>query len=61
MFSKISQRKTNTVWYHLYVGSEKYNKLENITKKKRTHRYWEQISGYQWGEEGGRGNIGGGE
>ena len=25
-------RKTNTVCYHLYVESKKYNKLVNITK-----------------------------
>ena len=49
MISEISQRKTNTVWYHLYVESEKYRKLVNITKK-QTRRYKEQTSGYQWGE-----------
>ena len=38
------------------MKSKKYNKLVNITKKKQTHRYREQPSGYQWGE--GRGNIG---
>ena len=42
--------QTNTVCYHLYVESKKYNKLVNITKKKQTHRYREQTSGYQWGE-----------
>ena len=52
VLSEISQRKTNTVWYHLYVESKKYNKLVNIIKKP-THR--EQTSGYQW--EGERGNI----
>ena len=25
-----SERKTNTVWYHLYVESKKYNKLVKI-------------------------------
>ena len=29
---------------------KKYNKLVNGTKKKQTHRYREQTSGYQWGE-----------
>ena len=29
-----------------------YNKLVNITKKKETHRYGEQTSGYQWGGNG---------
>ena len=54
--SEINQRETNTVWYHLYVEPKKYNKLVNITKQKQTHRFWEQISGYQWGC--GRGSIG---
>ena len=31
MLSEMSQRKTNTVWSHLYVESKKYNKLVNIT------------------------------
>ena len=29
----VRQRKTKTVWCHLYVKSEKYTKLVNITKK----------------------------
>ena len=32
--SEISQRKTNTVLYHLYEESKIYNKLVNITKKR---------------------------
>ena len=48
------QRKTNTVLYHLYVESEKYNKLVNITKKKQSHRYREQTS-YLWGKKSGEG------
>ena len=41
------------------MESEKYNRLVNITKKKQTHRYREQISGYQWGEgtEKGQYNV----
>ena len=31
MLSEISQRKTNTMCYHLYVKPKKYNKLVNIT------------------------------
>ena len=30
----------------------------NITKKKQTHRYRKQISGYHWGGEGGRSKTG---
>ena len=32
------------------MKSKKYNKLVNKTKKKQTHRYREQTSGYHWGE-----------
>ena len=32
MLSKISQRKTNTVWFQLYVESEKQNKWTNKTE-----------------------------
>ena len=44
------------------MGSKNLNKLVNITKKKWTHRYREQTSGYHSGErEWGRGNIKGKE
>ena len=61
MLSEISQtEKTNTLLYHLYVESKKYNKLVNITKKKQTHRYREQTNGCRWsrGEYRG-GGVGG--
>ena len=35
------------------MESEKYDKLVNKTKKKQTHRYREQTSGYQFDGEGG--------
>ena len=35
MLSEISQKKTNTVWHHLYAESKKYNKLVTITKSNR--------------------------
>ena len=50
MLSEISQKKTNTVCYHLYVESKKQNKLVSIAKQKQTHRYRELTCGYQWGE-----------
>ena len=34
MLSEMSQRKTNTLLYHLYVKSKKYNKLVNQKKKR---------------------------
>ena len=37
MLLEVRQRKTNTIRYHLYVESKKYNKLVYITKKQRTH------------------------
>ena len=43
------------------MESKKYNKLVYITKKKQTHRYKQQTSGYQWGEEGGKGTTGVGD
>ena len=58
MLSEISKtEKKNTVWYHLYVESKKYNKLVNKTKKKQTHRYREQTVVTSAGR-GERGNIG---
>ena len=40
------------------MKSKNYNKLVNKTKKKQTHRYREQTSGYQWGEERAEGEDG---
>ena len=55
MLSKISQRKTNTVWSHLYVESKK-------EKHKWAYRYREQIGGCQrHGVVGGRNGWWGGE
>ena len=34
--SEISQRKKNTIYYHLHMESRKYNKLVNKLKKKQT-------------------------
>ena len=51
MLSEISQRKTNAVWYQLYVESKKTQQTSEYNKKE-THRYREQASGYQWGEAG---------
>ena len=39
------------------MESKKYNKLVSITKKKQTHRYREQTSGYQRREGGGEGEY----
>ena len=56
MLNEISQtEKDKYCMISQYMESKKYNKRVNKTKKKQTHRYREQTSGYQWG--GGRGNI----
>ena len=52
-------RKTNAVGYCLYVESKKYNKLVNITRKRRRLTDAENKRGYQWGGLGGE--IQGGE
>ena len=56
MLSKVRQKRINTVSFHFFVESKKYNKLVNITKKKQTQRYRKQTSGYH-GEKG-RSKIG---
>lgn len=40
-----------------HVESENYNKLLNITKKKQTYRYREQIVVTNWEREEGKGMI----
>ena len=49
------QRKTNTVWYHLWVESKKHRKPVSITKKEQTHK--EQTCSFLWGEESGEGQC----
>ena len=50
ILSKISQTKTNTVWfYYLYVEAKKIEQM-NEYNKIETHRIREETSGYQWGE-----------
>ena len=34
MLSEITQRRTNTGWYHLQLKSKKYNKLLNIIERR---------------------------
>ena len=47
MLSEISEtEKDKYCMIPLIYGIKKFNKLVNITKKKQTHRYREQTSGY---------------
>ena len=52
---KKSDRRTNPVWYHLYVESKNNptQQASEYNKNKQTHRYWGQTSVYQWGEGSG--------
>ena len=45
----LSQVKTNTVRFHLYVDSKKQNKWKHIAKRKQSYEYREQIGGCQKG------------
>ena len=53
ILSEVSQRKTNTLRYHLYVGSKKVMLQPNLfTKQKWTHRYRKETYVYQKGKVG---------
>ena len=56
MLSEVSQ--TNTVCYHLYVESKKYNKLVNVTKKNKLTDTENKLVVTGRKREEGRGNIG---
>ena len=47
IWSKVSQTKTNTIWYHLYVELKKMIQMNLFTKQKQSHGYRKQIYGYQ--------------
>ena len=46
ILSEVRQRKTNIIWYHLYVESKKMIQMNLFTKQKQTHRHRKQIYGY---------------
>ena len=59
VFSEISQtKKTNPVWYHLYVEFKIIVNQVAVIKKKQTYIYIEQSNHNQWEAGWGRGNIG---
>ena len=33
-----SDKEKKVIWYHLYMEPKKYNRLVNVTEKKKTHR-----------------------
>ena len=50
--SEVSQRKTNTIWYHLHVESSKMIHMNLYTKQKQAHRRRKQTYSYQRGKRG---------
>ena len=57
ILSEISQRKTNVIWYHLYVDSKNIIQRNLFTKQKQTHGLQKQTSGYQRGKVKREGDI----
>ena len=54
ILSEVSQRKTNTIWYHLSVESNTWHKwaeIRHTTKQKKNQGHREQMGGCQ-GEAG---------
>ena len=57
MLNEISQKMTNTIWFHSYVKSKTtQNQLPPPTTK-RNFRYRKQISAYQWRGWRGEPNV----
>ena len=52
ILSELSQRKANSIWYHLYMESKKKIQMNLFTKQKQTHRHRKQTYGYQKGKVG---------
>ena len=50
--SEVSQRKTQAMWYLLYVESNKI--MQMYTKQKQSHRHRKQIYCYQRREGSGK-------
>ena len=62
MLSEISQTyKDKYCMISLICGIYKIQQTSEYNKKKQTHTYREQTSGYQWSQRRGRGNIWGGD
>ena len=55
--TKLSQKKTNTIWYHLYVTTKTAQTILS-TKKKQTHRHRQWTCGCQGGRWTGEGQTG---
>ena len=54
ILSEVRQRKTNIIWYHLYVESKKIIQVNLYVKQKHSHRHRKS---YQRGNGVGEGQI----
>ena len=57
--SEVIQRKTNIMWYHLYVKSKMMREMNLLTKQKETHKLQNKLmvtKGEKWE---GRDKLGG--
>ena len=52
ILSEMRQRKTNIIWYRLYVESKIQYKGTLFTKQKQTYGHKKQTFGYHRGKEG---------
>ena len=57
ILSEVSQTEANIIWYHLYVEYKNIQKNLFI-KQKQTHRFQNQIYGYQRRNLGERDKLG---
>ena len=48
--SEVSQKKTNTIWYHLHVESKNITQMSLSAKDKQNHRHREPTCGYREGK-----------
>ena len=58
MLSEISQRKTNTIWFHIHAESKKNKMNREQTKQNQTHRKKLMIRGQEgWEQNGESGQL----
>ena len=58
MLGEMSDRKINTVWYHLNVESQKVDQNSNVTKRSRFTDIDYKLSVTSGDRDEGRGKIG---
>ena len=56
---EVSQRKTNVIWYNLYVESNKMIQSKLLIEQKQIHWFQNQAFGYHRGNHEGKASLGG--